>query len=130
MNKIDNIRNELKSILAKYKTKSCEFDCIPASIFKLCVSELVPIGLRIMNISLTTGYVPDDSKNALVRPLLKKLSLDHVLSNNRPVSSFPYISKILGHAVNIQLSIYEHFVWNYLSYSPHIQTTATRKRHC
>ena len=47
-----------------------------------------------------------------MRPLLKKPSLGHAMSNYRPFSNLIYISKILEQVVNIKLS--EHFVRNCL----------------
>ena len=49
-----------------------------------------------MNHSLTTGTVPFDSKTAIVKPLLKKPSLDQdALSSCRPITSLPLLSKTL-----------------------------------
>ena len=45
---------------------------------------------------LTTGIVPRDLKTAVVKPLLKKTSLDkNLLKNYRPISKLPFLSKIL-----------------------------------
>ena len=45
---------------------------------------------------LTTGIVPRDLKTAVVKPLLKKPSLDkNLLKNYRPISNLPFLSKIL-----------------------------------
>uniref|UniRef100_H2V030 Troponin I type 2a (skeletal, fast), tandem duplicate 1 n=1 Tax=Takifugu rubripes TaxID=31033 RepID=H2V030_TAKRU len=46
--------------------------------------------------SLVTGYVPCSYKVAVIKPLLKKTSLDpDVLANYRPISNLPFISKEL-----------------------------------
>ena len=48
---------------------------------------------------LSTDSVPDSLKQAIVKPLLKKLSLDpNILktkTNVRPVSNLPFVSKLL-----------------------------------
>ena len=51
-----------------------------------------------------SGIVPDDFKEALVDPLLKKLNLDiNVLKNYRPVSNLLFISKVLERVVFSQI---------------------------
>ena len=48
-----------------------------------------------MKHSFTTGTVASDFKTAIVKPLLKKPSLDpNALSNYRPISNLPLLSKI------------------------------------
>ena len=53
-----------------------------------------------MNKSLSSGIVPHCFKHALVKPLLKKASLDpNCLKHYRPVSSLPFLSKVLERIV-------------------------------
>ena len=52
-----------------------------------------------MNESLQTGEFPDDLKKALVRPLLKKRSLEPILKNYRPVPKLPFIGKLMERCV-------------------------------
>lgn len=57
-----------------------------------------------LNCSLETGIFPDARKTAIVKPLLKKHNLDPtVLSNYRPISNLPFLSKILEKAILKQL---------------------------
>uniref|UniRef100_A0A3Q3X138 Histidine decarboxylase n=1 Tax=Mola mola TaxID=94237 RepID=A0A3Q3X138_MOLML len=73
--------------------------------------------LNIINLSLVTGYVPQSFKVAVIKPLLKKPTLDpEVLANYRPISNLPFLSKILEKAVAKQLcsflqynSLFEEF---------------------
>ena len=60
----------------------------PARIFmKAMTSSSVPTITNIINTSLTTGIVLGDLKIAIVRPLLKKPSLNkNLLKNYRPIS--------------------------------------------
>jgi len=54
---------------------------------------------------LTTGIFPSDLKKAIVRPLLKKHNLDqNNLSNYRPVSNIPFMSKLLEKVFLSQLN--------------------------
>ena len=57
-----------------------------------------------INLSLLTGYVPQSFKLAVIKPLLKKPTLDpEVLANYRPISNLPFLSKILEKTVAKQL---------------------------
>ena len=60
-----------------------------------------------MNLSLTTGIVPDEWKQARVVPLYKSGGQE-VMDNYRPISILPVISKIAETAVNVQLQQYLH----------------------
>ena len=60
-----------------------------------------------MNSSITSGVFPDKLKEAIIFPLLKKSSLDHVVMKNyRPVSNIAFMSKVLELAVSTRLSSY------------------------
>ena len=88
----------------KSPDKSCELDPLPTWLLKECIDELLPLVTSIINASLETCYVPQDFKGALIRPLLKKTSLDpDILKNYRPVSNLPFISKVLEKIVNQRL---------------------------
>ena len=56
-----------------------------------------------INLSLQQGQVPDSCKAALIRPLLKKLGLELVYKNFRPVSNLLIVSKSAEKAVVGQL---------------------------
>ena len=56
----------------------------------------------LINLSLTTGIVPDEWKQAGVVPLHKSGGRK-VMDNYRPISILPFISKIAEKAVNVQL---------------------------
>ena len=57
-----------------------------------------------MNTCLSSGHVPAAFKHAVVQPLLKKKNLDPSdLSNFRPISQLPFLSKALEKVVYLQL---------------------------
>ena len=56
--------------------KTCILDPIPASLLFECSNEIVPLLTAIVNQSLLTGIFPSCMKAAMVKPLLKKTSLD------------------------------------------------------
>ncbi|CAC5420547.1 unnamed protein product [Mytilus coruscus] len=77
---------EVRKIILKAPTKSCELDPLP--ILKPCLNSLATVITKIVNLSLEQCCVPPSFKEAVVRPLLKKAGLDkEVLINYRPVSN-------------------------------------------
>jgi len=66
---------------------------------------LIPLFTQIINACFSLGVFPSSEKSALVRPLLKKPSLDkNDLKNYRPVSNLTYLSKLIERAILNQLS--------------------------
>ena len=61
----------------------------------------------LVNLSLTTGIVRDEWKQARVVPLQKSAG-GEVMDNYRPISILPVISKIAEKAVSVQLKKYLH----------------------
>ena len=61
--------------------------------------------LQIVNTSLLSGVFPQALKTAVIKPLLKKNNLDtSLMSNYRPISNLPLLSKIIEKAVFQQLN--------------------------
>uniref|UniRef100_A0A3P9MP71 Reverse transcriptase domain-containing protein n=1 Tax=Oryzias latipes TaxID=8090 RepID=A0A3P9MP71_ORYLA len=79
-------------------------DAIPPRLFKEVITTLGPAVLAVVNGSLSSGVFPRNCKHATVQPLIKKPNLDpSVLSNFRPISKLPFLSKILEKIVYVQL---------------------------
>ena len=90
----------VKTVLQEMPKKSCDLDPIPTSVLYDCLDEIIPIVTSIMNKSLSSGIVPQCFKHALVKPLLKKASLDpNCLKHYRPVSNLPFLLKVLERIV-------------------------------
>ena len=100
---IDHIK--LEETILGLKSSSCCLDTLPTTFLKNVFNCLATDLLQIVNSSLQTGIFPDSLKTAVVKPLLKKRSLDpSVISNYRPISNLPFISKILEKIVYQQLN--------------------------
>ena len=67
---------ENRKIILASSSASCNLDPIPTSLLKICVEELFPTITKIVNTSLSSCTLPDSMKEALVTPLLNKVSLD------------------------------------------------------
>ena len=84
--------------------KTCELDAFPTPLLLECFDSLLPCITAVFNNSLVC---------ALVKPLLKKMSLDpDELKNYRPVSNLSFLSKVLERIVLSQLN--EHLNHNNL----------------
>ena len=82
-------------------------DPLPLSLFHKLAFILTPFIFNIINISLHSGSIPSSLKHAIIKPIIKKPGLDiGCLSNYRPISQLPFISKILEIIVSKQLINY------------------------
>ena len=89
-------KNWFPIVNVKVTVRPCELDPIPTTLLYDNLDILLPTITNIINTSLTTGIVPRGLKTAIVKPLLKKPSLDkNLLKNYRPISNLPLLSKIL-----------------------------------
>ena len=112
---------EVRMLISRSSNKSCCLDPIPAQLIKLCMDELVPIITLITNMSLISGVMPSNLKEAVLIPLLKKIRLDPELFKNfRPVSNLTFLSKLIERAVALRLhdhikvnNLYEEFQSSY-----------------
>jgi hypothetical protein len=86
---------------------SCSLDPIPTFILREFIDLLLPYLTSMVDASLVQGRLPTSAKHAIVTPLLKKAGLETSdESNNRPMSNFTFISKIVERAVAMQLNDY------------------------
>ena len=77
------------------------------TLIKAIKIEIIPALTCIFNQSLNTGIFPEKLKIAKVIPIHKKGSLNDI-SNYRPISLLPLISKILDKLIFKQLSTYSN----------------------
>jgi len=85
---------------------------MPTWMIRDCIEEVLPLLTKIINLSLTLGEMPSDLKIPIIKPLLKKLGLDLVKQNYRPVSNLPFLGKLIERIVALQ--IVDHLQANYL----------------
>ena len=88
--------HEIKNVIDKVGKKSCELDPVPAKIFQGCQKTLLPIITKISNESLQSGCMPEKLKEAVLKPKLKKDSLEYEeYTNFRPISNLKFLSKVI-----------------------------------
>ena len=92
-------QSDVRKLIESTPKKSCLLDPIPTTVVIGCIDVLLPVITKIINLSLQTGEFDVQWKCALVRSLLKKLGLELLLKNYRPVSNLQYISKLTEKAV-------------------------------
>ena len=98
---------EVGRVVLNMPNKQCPLDPIPTWVVKKYFANLTPIITKIVKLSLASGTVPKLLKRALIRPILKKPSLDSSqLENYRPVSNLRVISKILEKVVFKRLDLH------------------------
>ena len=95
--------DDARQLIHDCSKKSCSLDPLPTSLMLDYVDILLPVITKIINLSLTSGQSADEWKCALINTLLKKLGLDLLFPNYRPVSNLQYISKVTEKAVFNQM---------------------------
>lgn len=123
----ESLTNEdIKSLVLKAPSKSCQLDAIPSQLVKDCIDVLLPAISTMINSSLSTGYFASCWKEAVITPLLKKAGLEPVYNNYRPVSNLSFISKLTEKAVFKQLHSYltinNLYPYNQSAYRPNHST--------
>ena len=105
--KFENETTEnIEKIIDRIKTDvATGMDNIPAKIIKNTKSILSPYLTKIINLSFETKTFPDILKNAIIKPIFKKDDKNDI-SNYRPISILPVISKIFERATLNQLIEY------------------------
>ena len=100
--------DEVERIVKAMKNKSCSLDPMPTWLLKECLNHICPFITQIINSSFDGADVPSELKQALVRPLLKKPSLDkEIFKKFRPVSNLPFLAKVLERVVFIRLQTHQ-----------------------
>uniref|UniRef100_A0A803U0C0 Reverse transcriptase domain-containing protein n=1 Tax=Anolis carolinensis TaxID=28377 RepID=A0A803U0C0_ANOCA len=94
------LHDDVEGILGSVRATTCALDPCPSWLVKLAKEGLLDWFVAIINASLCQGSVPSCFKQAVVKPLLKKSSLDPSVCNNyRPISNLPFLGKVLERVV-------------------------------
>ncbi len=98
---------ELKKVICSMRPTNCSLDPIPAQFLRKGLDGIIHLTIKIINCSLQSGIVPTVFKQAILRPQLKKSTLDtECLKNYRPISNLSFLSKVLERVVSEQLTIH------------------------
>ena len=77
-------------------------DGIPGRVLKDAAPEIAKPIAYLINLTILTGIIPQEWKEAKVAPIFKSGEKDDV-NNHRPISVLPLISKIIIRTVQVQL---------------------------
>ncbi len=95
---------EISDIVNNSPPNHCDLDPLPTWLLKKAMSVLAPVLCHLCNASLSAGVLPTTQKHAIVRPILKKPTLDaDDLSSYRPISNLSFISKTIERVVAARL---------------------------
>ena len=97
-------QSQVLNIMMQLKSKSCELETMPTHIFKQIAPSITGLITKIVNLSLEEGEFCRSWKTAVVCPLLKKIGLELIQQNYRPVSNLPFLSKVIERCMLLQLS--------------------------
>ena len=98
-------QEEIKKIIMKSPSKFCLLDPWHTFLVKKCVDILLYSITRLVDCSLSEGFVPDELKKAIATPMIKRSSLlPNDFKNYRSVSGLVFISKLVEHVVASQLN--------------------------
>ena len=86
---------QLEKTKTRMPSKTCTLDIMRTARLKEVLGTILPSLAHIVNKSLDQGTFYTDWKEALVKPLVKKMSLGTTMTNYRPVSNLQFISKIV-----------------------------------
>ena len=98
----------VSKIIKKLKSKSsCGVDGLSNKLLKCVNNEITPPLTIIINQCFTTGVFPNKLKLAKVIPLYKK-DEENLLSNYRPISILPSLSKVIERIMHNQVHSFFH----------------------
>ena len=94
---------QIRELIMEMQTQSSKLDLIPTHLLNrmlpLCLNGIT----KLMNMSMQHGIFCDECKTAVVRPLLKKIGLELINKNYRPVNNLPFLGKLLEKCMLKQL---------------------------
>ena len=103
---------EILKVINEMSNKHCDLDPVPFTIFKKLAPHLKSEITTLVNLSLSNGVFAGSWKTSIVKPLLKKVGLELVFKNYRPVSNLKFLAKLVEKCMLLQLN--EHCSMNSL----------------
>ena len=101
-------KQEIEKLLKKKlkNDKSCGIDNIINEFLKFCPSEMKSIIVKIFNLVLNTGLIPDEWCISLVQPIYKNKGETSDPDNYRGISLISCLGKLFTMAINERLTKY------------------------
>ena len=97
----------MQLFLPKISNSTAPNDVIPTRLCKIVLTNSPDYFIALINLTLKTGYFPNQFKKGVVRPLIKKSNLDpELLASYRPVTNLRFMSKVVERVVFEQIYMY------------------------
>jgi len=97
--------SEVAITLKKSSAKHCQLDPAPTWLVKRASDVLAPIIAHMCHMLFAKSKMPDRSKRAIMRPLLKKRTLDpNDPASYRPISNLSFVSKVVEKVVDARFA--------------------------
>ena len=107
LQKFDTVSEEdIERMIMSMKSRSCKLDLILTMLLKDMQPILLQYLKEIINKSLTEGRFIERWKTEIVRPLLKKLGLELIKKNYRPVNNLFFLPKVVERCIQEQFNLY------------------------
>ena len=101
----DTSADEVAKLIQRMPNKSCGTDAIPTLVWKYCCDIVAPMLSKLFNYSIQEGVFPSILKRAHVIPIHKSGPRNDI-SNYRPISLLPTMSKIFEKLMNCRFTHY------------------------
>ena len=85
----------IRRLIVGSNTTDCPLDPFPSRFIKEYIDILLPLITKLVNLSLTNRTFSSNWKEAILIPILKKISFEMVNKNYRPVSTYSLFLKLL-----------------------------------
>ena len=95
--------DECMSIIGKLKNTKNHIDCIPITLLKKIKHLIADPLCTLINLSFQNGVFPGLLKEACITPIFKEGDTSNI-TNYRPISVLPYLSKILERCIATRLT--------------------------
>ena len=123
--------DEVQQLLSKMNKTTCKLDSFCTSIIMQHSMYFIHVYVHIINVRFSSGILPTRFKSAVVKPLIKKTTLDcEVLKNFRPISNLPFLSKIIEKVIAERLVSHMQDNGIVENFSLHIKPIIVQRLHC
>ena len=95
---------EILKVINEMPNKHCDLDPVPLTIFKKLAPHLKSEITMLVNLSLSYGLFAESWKMSIVKPLLKKVGLELIFKNYRPVSNLKFLAKLVEKCMLLQFN--------------------------
>ena len=93
---------EILKVINEMPNKDSNLDPAPLMVFKKLAPYLKLEITTLVNLSLSHGVFVESWKTSIVKPLLKKVGLDLIFKNYRPVSDLKFLAKLVEKCMLLQ----------------------------